>query len=119
MPTYCYKCKDCEKEFEVVAPMKDSNKERKCPDCGKKANRDIATEQCGGILDSQIHEYNMEGSRGCRMYSASYLPHQMSEARRVHPGRDFKLVNGCYLPVIKHRTDRKKYLKEMDYVEYD
>ena len=119
MPFYSYKCKNCGCGFELLAPMKDSGKKQPCPNCSKSAGRDIAADHSNGTVDSKMREYTMEGENGCRMYAASYLPHQMSEARRVHPGREFKLVNGAYLPDIKNRTDRKKYLKEMNYVEYD
>lgn len=118
MPTYCYTCEGCKKRFEVVAQMEDSDKKRKCSDCGRIANRDLLTEQRGGVLDSQMHEYNMEGSTGCRPYAASYLLNQKEKAHQVHPGTDFKEVNGCYMPVIKHKTHYKKYLKEMNFVEF-
>ena len=36
MPTYDYRCKACEHEFEVFQSMKDSPK-RTCPECGKRA----------------------------------------------------------------------------------
>jgi putative FmdB family regulatory protein len=35
MPTYEYRCKACEHEFEVFQSMKDSPK-RTCPECGKR-----------------------------------------------------------------------------------
>ncbi len=34
MPTYDYRCKACEHEFELFQSMSDSVK-RKCPECGK------------------------------------------------------------------------------------
>lgn len=118
MPIYCYKCESCKKGFEITALMKDSNKKRQCPSCKKIANRNFVAEQSGGILDSQMHEYNMEGSHGCRPYAASYLLNQKELAHKTHPGTDFKVVNNCYMPVIKHKTHYKKYLKEMNFVEY-
>ena len=35
MPTYVYKCPDCEHEFETVQSMKDKPL-TKCPECKKK-----------------------------------------------------------------------------------
>ena len=35
MPTYDYKCKDCEHEFEAFQKMSDTPID-KCPKCGKK-----------------------------------------------------------------------------------
>jgi hypothetical protein len=52
------------------------------------------------------------------MYAAAYLPNQIDEARKKHPGTDFRFVNNCYLPVIKNRTHKLKFLKERDYVEF-
>jgi len=34
MPTYDYRCKNCEHEFELFQQMSDSVK-KKCPECGK------------------------------------------------------------------------------------
>lgn len=36
MPTYDYRCGNCEHEFELFQKMSDSPK-RKCPECGKNA----------------------------------------------------------------------------------
>ena len=119
MPTYCFSC-ECGSKFEKVLPMKDSGKLQKC-ECGKRARRDFVAEHTDGVVDSQMREYTMEGSRGCRPYAMSYLPHQMTDTiRKKHLGREFKEVNGCMMPVIKHRQDFKKYMKEYspDYVEY-
>ena len=118
MPIYCYKCEECGNSFEKTLSMKDCMKSQKCT-CGKVAVRDLIAEHCDGGVDSQMREYQFEGDTGTRMYAASYLPNQMDEARRKHPGRDFKEVNGAMLPVIKHRRDKLKYLKEFgNYVEY-
>lgn len=117
---YCYKCsskKGCGHAFERSMPAKDWKSRVKCPKCGKMAHQNLLAQHQGGKIDSQMMEYTMEGKRGCRMYAAGYLPNQMDEARKIHPGREFRLVNGAMLPVIKNRTDRKKYLKEMNFVE--
>ena len=36
MPTYDYRCNNCEHEFELFQSMSASHK-RKCPECGKNA----------------------------------------------------------------------------------
>lgn len=33
MPTYDYKCKDCESEFEVVCKISEMNDVKVCPEC--------------------------------------------------------------------------------------
>jgi hypothetical protein len=103
--------------------MSESDKEVKCT-CGKAAKRDYRAEVSGGVLNSQHKEYEMFSSNGTRMYAASYLPQQLEDAKKKHPGRSFKLVNGCYLPEIKHRRDKLQYLKEYGgaagaWIEYD
>jgi len=96
--------------------MKDCMKPQKCS-CGKIAIRDLVAEHCDGGVDSQMREYQFYGNTGTRMYAASYL--DLVEAKRVHPDTDFKFHNGCYVPDIKHRTHKLKYLKEMNFVERD
>lgn len=120
MPLYCFQCKECGKKFERVLPMAQCMVTQYC-ECGSESMRDIVSEHASGTVDSQMREYTMEGSTGTRLYGASYLPHQIEEAKKNHPGREFKLVNGCYLPRIKHRRDKLQYLKEYrgGYVELD
>jgi putative FmdB family regulatory protein len=114
---YCYKCLECGKQFEEVLSMSESDKKISC-ECGGNTVRDFQTEVSGGVIDSQHREYDFEGSNGTRMYAAAYLPHQKEEMLKNHPGRDFKLRNGCYLPVIKDRMDKKQFLKERGFIEY-
>ena len=97
--------------------MSEVGKEVRC-ECGKTAIRDFQAEVCGGVIDSQHREYDFDGDNGTRLYAAAYLPHQKSEMRKNHPGRDFKLRNNCYLPVIKDRQDYKRFLKERNFIEY-
>ncbi len=42
MPTYVYRCTECEHEFEVFAKMSDQPRARKCPVCGARAQRQIS-----------------------------------------------------------------------------
>jgi putative FmdB family regulatory protein len=35
VPLYCFVCKKCEKMFEAIVPLSDSDKEVKCQYCGK------------------------------------------------------------------------------------
>lgn len=119
MPTYCYSCENCGNSFEHTCSMSQMTKTRKCPSCGKRAYHDFVSDHKYGNTDSQMREYSIDGSSGTRLYTASYLPSQVDEMKKRHPGRDFKFINGCYLPVIRNRTDKLKYLRERNYVEYD
>lgn len=118
MPIYVFSC-GCGNTFEKFSSVKDWKPKRKCPKCGKMAHQNIIAEHKSGNVDSQMREYEFEGSTGTRMYGASYLPNQIDEARKLHKGTDFRLYNGCYLPVIKNRTHKLKYLKEMNFIEKD
>jgi len=117
MPTYIYQCSDCKTVYEKILPMSKAEWTDKC-ECGSVANRDIVAEHQDGGVDSQMREYQFDGSNGTRMYSAAYLPNQKAEMIKNHPNRKFKLVNGCYLPVIKNRRDKLAFLKERNYIEY-
>lgn len=89
-------------------------------DCGESMERDFHLEHTRGGVDCMNQDYEFEGPNGTRLYAASYLPNQIEDAKKKHPGREFKLKNGCYLPVIKNRGDKLRYLKEYgNYEEYD
>lgn len=111
MPEYCFKCPECGKNYSKILPMSKAEWTDKC-ECSAIAHRDIITEHKDGNVDSQMREYTFDGDNGTRMYAASYLPNQMEEMKKNHPNRKFKLVNGAYVPVIKHRRDRAQFLKE-------
>jgi putative FmdB family regulatory protein len=49
MPTYVYKCSDCNNKFEVFHKSTNSAEEVKCPDCGsEKSEKMIAAANIGG-----------------------------------------------------------------------
>lgn len=107
---------DCSSEFDLSYSMAKAPLKTKCIKCGKTAHRNW---NAYGDVNSQMKDYDFESSTGMRMYTASYLPTQTEEMKKKHHGRDFKLHNGCYLPVIKNRRDKIKYLKERSFVELD
>jgi len=120
MPSYSYVCSECKTVFEFVSSMKEWQQIRPCIKCGADANHSVVLDHQGGGVDSQMKEYQMEGDHGTRLYGACYLDHQIAEGRKKHPGTDFVKYNNCWLPRIKHRTHKLKYLKEYgNYVEYD
>lgn len=118
---YIYTCsseKGCSHTFDRSMSVKNWKSKVKCPKCGKMANQNLLAQHSSGGIDSQMREYQFEGDNGTRMYAASYLGGQEKEMKRKHPGRDFKWHNSCWMPVIKNRTDKMKFLKERDYVEF-
>ena len=121
MAIYIYTCsseKGCNHTFERFMSIDKWKPKVKCPKCGKMAHQNLLEQHKDGSIDSQMMEYQFDGDNGTRMYAASYLPNQIDEARKKHPGTDFKLHNGCYIPRIKNRTHKLKFLKERDYVEF-
>ena len=119
MPLYCFRCPDGH-DFEQMLSMKDCMKKQKCPECGKRAIRNLIAEHASGTVDSQMREYSFDGETGTRLYGASYLPNQKEIAKKKHPGVDFIEHNGCLLPRIHNRREKLRYLKDYgNYIEYD
>jgi len=118
MPTYSYIC-ECGNTFEKSSSVKNYRNKRKCSVCKKMAQHSVILDHKNGNVNSQMMAYSMEGSTGTRLYPASYLPSQIDEARKKHPGTDFILHNGCFLPKIRNRTHKLKYLKERGFCELD
>lgn len=119
MPTYSYKCDKCGNSFEITCSMKKLTRTKKCS-CGSRAYHDFVADHASGNADSQMREYQFDSSTGTRLYPAALLTkEQVREARKQHPGFDWKKRNGCYLPVIKNRQDKKRFLKQKNWVEYD
>lgn len=120
---YVYNCsskKGCGHTFNRSMSVKDWKGKVKCPKCGRMANQNLLAQHSSGGIDSQMREYQMEGDNGTRMYAAAYLPNQIDEMKKKHPNRQFRFVNGCYLPVIKHRRDKLQFLKERgNWIEKD
>lgn len=46
MPTYTYKCKECEHQFDVMQKMSD-DKLKDCPECEKESLEKIITQTTG------------------------------------------------------------------------
>ena len=118
---YCYTCNNgCDCTFERSMSVENWKASMKCPKCGKMAPQNLLAQHKSGGIDSQMMKYQFEGNTGTRMYAAAYLPNQINEARKRHPGTDFRLYNGCYIPVIKHRRHKLKFLKERgNWIEKD
>jgi len=118
MPQYSFTCSKCNKTFEKFGSIKKKPTWRKCS-CGGRAIHNFVADHSGGGIDSQMREYSMDGDCGMRMYPAAVLnKEQLSKARKQHPGFDWKRRNGCWLPVIHNRTERKQFLKQKNWVEY-
>ena len=118
---YVYTCsleKGCGYTFERSMSADKWKNRVKCPKCGRMAPQNLLAQHGSGGIDSQMREYQFDSDTGTRMYAAAYLGGQEEEMRRKHPGREFKWHNSCWLPVIKNRVDKLKFLKERNYVEF-
>lgn len=117
MPVYTYVC-SCGKIFEKFSSIANYQEKRKC-ECGKIANHSIALDHRYGNVDSQMKEYQFDGENGTRLYPCAVLPSQIEEAKRQHPTTDYIYHQGCYVPRIRNRTHRKRFLKEHGFIEFD
>lgn len=87
MPMYCFHCKSCEFNFEVLLSMKDKSKP-KCPECGKKK-----------AVDRLISQVNILGPTSSKMdnfeYRAGYnLNKAQNESRAAQEEAAKKGVSG-------------------------
>jgi len=118
---YVYTCSSgegCGHTFERSMSVKDWRPKVRCPVCKRMAHQNLLAQHRSGGIDSQMKEYQFYGDNGTRPYAASYLLNQKEDAHKAHPGTDFREHNGCYMPVIKNKTHYKKYLREMNFVEF-
>lgn len=58
MPSYPYRCTNCQHEFDVVKPVADYNTEEQCPKCTIRAERFIARTHFYGASDWNQKEWN-------------------------------------------------------------
>lgn len=116
MPLYPFKCSGCGLEFEKNCSMNEAPLKTKCLKCNKTAHRDW---NAYGKTDSQMIDYSFESNNGTRLYPCAVLPNQVDEAKKRHPGTEFRMHNGAYLPVIRNRTHKLRFLKEQNFCELD
>lgn len=119
MPIYSFYCENCGNRFEKFVLITKYKKTRKCPKCGSKVYHDIIADHRGGNVDSQMREYLFDSDTGTRLYPLGVLPNQIDEERKRNPDIEYRLHNGCYLPVVHNRTEKLKLLKRKNYVELD
>ena len=116
MPVYSFQCK-CGNIFVKYSSIKDYKSKRKCSKCGKMACHSVILDHKDGNVDSQMKDYRFDGETGTRLYPCAVLPNQLEETKKKHPGTEYKLHNGSYLPVIKNRAHKLKFLKEHGWEE--
>ena len=119
MPIFSFRCLKCGKVFEQFVHISTKVRSRKCK-CGGKIIHDFVADHKGGNVDSQMKEYSFEGDKGTRLYPCAVLnEEQLAKARKQHPGFDWRQHNGAWLPVIKNRTDKLRFLKQRNWCELD
>lgn len=87
MPMYCFHCKSCEFNFEVLCSFNARSKQ-KCPECGKKKN-----------VSQRIGQINILGPTSSKMdnfeYRAGYnLNKAQNESRAAQEEAASKGING-------------------------
>jgi len=108
LPTYCYLCSDCGENFEIVAPMSESSKPRKCV-CGGEAARSLQLEHAQGNVDGLMKD-NLRWS-----WALAINPNQIKEAMKIHPGAIF---NEKGQMGIRNRKEKLQRMKEAKMEEY-
>ena len=109
MPTYCYTCSGCGESFEIVAPMSESSKPRKCV-CGKDAVRSLQLEHAQGNVDG-LQRDNPRWS-----WALGINPNQIKEAMKKHPGAVF---NEKGQMLIRNRQEKKQRMREAGMIEFN
>ena len=79
MPTYVYRCRDCDRQFEHFEKMSSKTKSRKCPACGGRGERQISGG--AGFL------FKGEGFYITDYRSAEYKSKAKAEAGKAEPGK--------------------------------
>lgn len=119
MPVYIFRCLVCDKVVEKFLSITKKVKDRKC-ECGGRAVHDWVAENKGGIVDSQMTQYPFDGSNGTRLYPCAVLNEKdLAEARKKNPTTEYRQFNGCFIPVIKNRTEKLAFLKRNNFIELD
>ena len=107
-----FECKLC--DFVKDYPNEDSP--ARCPKCGR------ATYTLRFIRNPRTKpKFVNIGYKDTPRYSASLgvSETQIEEAKRLHPGTEWKRFGHSFRPLIKNRTDKKRLMKEADFEEYD
>jgi len=63
MPLYEYRCDSCEKTFEVIRRITEKD-DVKCPECGRKAKKQVTGFALGGAGDGGSTRASGGGCRG-------------------------------------------------------
>lgn len=108
MPFYWYKCK-CGKEFDSFSSIKKRNKPQKCPSCGGKATRDIASEfaNFGRVNELMVDRPRYSDAMGIN-------PDQLNEFRKHYPDSVYD-DEGRLL--VRNRAHKKREMKRRGYFD--
>lgn len=86
MPEYTFRCEPCESHFSIVCSMSEYSKKKyvRCPECKKKADRDLSFDNVQGSVSLSLSECKTLGHYAEKQ-TAKYSRDQVDEMRR-----DFK-----------------------------
>ena len=107
MPTYVFKCSDCDTEVEKVLPMSQSQLGPTCQQCGTSMQRNYASEHAHASADSYATPIHSD--------ALAISPDQVEEHRRMFP--DIELDSECR-PVFTKYSTHDAYLEKAGFVKH-
>ena len=106
MPTYCFRCPECETTGETRRPPEDYYKPFKCPNCRTEMVRDFRAEK--------VNSGNRDYSRPIISDSLAINPEQIPEHKRLFPDIE---VTSQGQPVLDNYKKHDNYLKKCGFVK--
>lgn len=107
-----FSCKRC----DFIAEYPDEDSPMACPECGGKSYllSFLHTSR------AQVEFVNIGYKENCRYSSTLGVSEtQIEAAKKLHPQAEWKKFGHSYRPLIKHRNDKVKLMKQCGMVEYD
>ena len=103
MPTYCFRCLECNELSEVFRPMQDFALPEICK-CGKPMHRDLRVEHSAVRGD-----YN----KPILSVSMAFNTQDLDEHRRRHPDIELRVdkAGQTAYPIFKNLSQKRAYLK--------
>jgi putative FmdB family regulatory protein len=109
MPTYTYRCKDCDTVFQDCILMNDRNKPTKC-ECGGEANRDVDAEL------ATMRNVKVAADTGHWSMAMGVPPGQVAEFRKRFPNSTYNDKGDVWVGNLR---DKRRQQKERGMVSHN
>lgn len=97
MPIYEFKCMNCDKIFDVIAPFDESHiKTRLCPDCGDLSNR-IPSRFFGSVANQELKELASRGIIPVEQGMKKDVERVKEEKKKKHQNNIRKVVENTVM----------------------